>query len=163
VLCPAQIDTCSEALLRDSATAARERRLPLQIHAAQSVVEFYEIMRRHGQTPIEWLETLGVLGPNAIVGHAIFLDHHSWLHWPTRDDLPRLVATGTNVAHCPTVFSRRGITLEHFGAYRAAGVNLGVGTDTFPHNLIARIAAENAGAVTTADCDGSGFLDSGIS
>ena len=136
MLCPAQIDTCSEALLRDSAAVGRERRLPLQIHAAQSVVEFYEIMRRHGQTPIEWLETLGVLGANAIIGHAIFLDHHSWLHWPTRDDLPRLAATGTNVAHCPTVFSRRGITLEHFGAYRAAGVNLGIGTDTFPHNLI---------------------------
>jgi cytosine/adenosine deaminase-related metal-dependent hydrolase len=160
MLYPAQIDTCSEALLRDSAAAARERRLPLQIHAAQSVVEFHEIMRRHGQTPIQWLGTLGVLGPSAIIGHAIFLDHHSWLHWPTRDDLARLAATGTNVAHCPTVFSRRGITLEHFGAYRAAGVNLGIGTDTFPHNLIeemrgaaifARIAAENAHAVTTAD------------
>jgi 5-methylthioadenosine/S-adenosylhomocysteine deaminase len=160
MLCPAQVDTCSEALLRDSAAAARERRLPLQIHAAQSVVEFHEIMRRHGQTPIEWLETLSLLGPNAIIGHAIFLDHHSWLHWPTRSDLARLAATGTNVAHCPTVFSRRGITLEHFGAYRAAGVNLGIGTDTFPHNLIeemraaaifTRIAAENAHAVTTAD------------
>jgi len=160
MLCPAQVDTCSEALLCDSAAAARERRLPLQIHAAQSVVEFHEIMRRHGQTPIEWLETLGVLGPNAVIGHAIFLDHHSWLHWPTRGDLARLAATGTNVAHCPTVFSRRGITLEHFGAYRAAGVNLGIGTDTFPHNLIeemraaaifARVAAENAHAVTTAD------------
>ena len=160
MLYPAQIDTCSEALLRDSAAAARERRLPLQIHAAQSVVEFHEIMRRHGQTPIEWLGTLGVLGPNAIIGHAIFLYHHSWLHWPTRDDLARLAATGTNVAHCPTVFSRRGITLEHFGAYRAARVNLGIGTDTFPHNLIeemraaaifARVAAESAHAVTTAD------------
>ena len=160
MLYPAQVDTCSEALLRDSAAAARERLLPLQIHAAQSVVEFHEIMRRHGQTPIEWLGTLGVLGPNAIIGHAIFLDHHSWLHWPTRDDLARLAATGTNVAHCPTVFSRRGITLEHFGAYHAARVNLGIGTDTFPHNLIeemraaaifARVAAERAHAVTTAD------------
>src|ERR1700756_4499050 len=48
VLYPAQVDTCTEALLRDSAAAARERRLPLQIHAAQSVIEFQEIMRRHG-------------------------------------------------------------------------------------------------------------------
>jgi 5-methylthioadenosine/S-adenosylhomocysteine deaminase len=30
VLYPAQVDTCTEALLRDSAAAARERRLPLQ-------------------------------------------------------------------------------------------------------------------------------------
>src|ERR1700731_2720622 len=141
VLYPAQVDTCTEALLRDSAAAARERRLPLQIHAAQSVVEFHEIMRRHGRTPIEWLREIGVLGANAIIGHAIFLDHHSWLHWPT-------------------VFSRRGILLEDFGRYRAAGVNLGIGTDTFPHNfveelrtaaILARVAAGQAHAVTAAD------------
>jgi len=157
---PAQVDTCTEELLRDSAAAARERRLPLQIHAAQSVVEFQEIMRRHGKTPIGWLRQVGVLGDNAIIGHAIFLDHHSWLHWPTRNDLADLADTGTTVAHCPTVFSRRGILLEDFGRYRAAGVNLGIGTDTFPQNfveelrtaaILARIAAGNAHAVTAAD------------
>lgn len=160
VLYPAQVDTCTEELLRDSAAAARARRLPLQIHAAQSVVEFHEIMRRHGTTPIGWLRRLGVLGDNAIIGHAIFLDHHSWLHWPTRNDLGDLADTGTTVAHCPTVFSRRGILLEDFGRYRAAGVNLGIGTDTFPHNLVeemrsaailARVAAGNAQAVGAAD------------
>jgi cytosine/adenosine deaminase-related metal-dependent hydrolase len=160
VLYPAQVDTCTEALLRDSAAAAHERRLPLQIHAAQSVVEFHEIMRRHGKTPIEWLKEIGVLGANAIIGHAIFLDHHSWLHWPTRNDLAHLAETGTTVAHCPTVFSRRGIVLEDFGRYRAAGVNLGIGTDTFPHNfaeelrtaaILARVAAGQAHAVTAAD------------
>jgi cytosine/adenosine deaminase-related metal-dependent hydrolase len=157
---PAQADTCTEGLLRDAAAAARERGLPLQIHAAQSVVEFHEIMRRCGKTPIEFLGAAGVLGPNAILGHAIFLDHHSWLHWPTRLDLARLGETGTSVAHCPTVFSRRGITLEDVGAYRAVGVNVGIGTDTFPHNfveemrtaaILARVTAENAHTVTTAD------------
>jgi 5-methylthioadenosine/S-adenosylhomocysteine deaminase len=160
VLYPAQVDTCTEELLRASAAAGRERRLPLQIHAAQSVVEFQEIMRRHGKTPIEWLRQIGVLGDNSIIGHAIFLDHHSWLHWPTRNDLAHLAETGTTVAHCPTVFSRRGILLEDFGRYRAAGVNLGIGTDTFPHNFIeelrtaailARVAAGQTHAVTAAD------------
>ena len=68
VLYPAQVDTCTEELLRDSAAVARERRLPFQIHAAQSVVEFQEMMRRHGKTPIEWLSHIGVLGDNAIIG-----------------------------------------------------------------------------------------------
>jgi cytosine/adenosine deaminase-related metal-dependent hydrolase len=160
MLYPAQVDTCTEELLRDSAAAARERRLPLQIHAAQSVVEFQEMIRRHGKTPIEWLADIGVLGPNAIIGHAIFLDHHSWLHWPTRHDLGRLAQTGTTVAHCPTVFSRRGIALQDFGSYRAAGVNLGIGTDTFPHNFVeelrtasvmARAAAGSAQATNAAE------------
>jgi cytosine/adenosine deaminase-related metal-dependent hydrolase len=63
MVCPAQIDTCTPDLIRDAVAAARERRLTFQIHAAQSVVEFQEIMRRHGQTPIEWLHGLGGLGP----------------------------------------------------------------------------------------------------
>ena len=40
------------------------------------------------------------------------------------------------MAHCPTVFARRGITLKDFGRYRRAGVNMGVGTDTYPHNML---------------------------
>jgi cytosine/adenosine deaminase-related metal-dependent hydrolase len=40
------------------------------------------------------------------------------------------------VAHCPTVFARRGITLKNFGRYKRAGVNMGVGTDTYPHNML---------------------------
>src|SRR5262249_41929170 len=48
MLSPAQIDPCTADLIADAAAAARERRLPFQIHAAQSVVEFQEIMRRHG-------------------------------------------------------------------------------------------------------------------
>ena len=55
---------------------------------------------------------------------------------------------------------RRPKSLEGFGRYRAAGVNLGVGTDTFPHNfveelrtaaILARVAAGQAPPVTAAD------------
>lgn len=155
---PAQIDTCTPELLRDSMDAAKAKGAPLQLHAAQSVVEFHEIMRRHGLTPIEWLDSLGLLSDRTIIGHGIFLDHHSWLHWPSRTDLKRLSATGTTVAHCPTVFCRRGITLEHFGSYVEAGVNMGIGTDTYPHNMLeemrtaailARTTEGSAAATTT--------------
>ena len=64
------------------------------IHAAQSVVEFREIIRRHGTTPIGWLESLGVLDARMIVSHAIFLDQHSWIRWPDHEDLGRLVSSG---------------------------------------------------------------------
>lgn len=133
---PAQIDTCSEALLRDSFAEARARGLAWQIHAAQSVTEFHEITRRHGYTPIGWLDHLGLLSERSIVGHGIFLDDHPSTPWHTRTDLARLAETGTTVAHCPTVFARRGITLKDFGRYQRAGVNVGVGTDTYPHNML---------------------------
>lgn len=133
---PAQIDTCTEGLLRDSHAEARARGLPWQVHAAQSVVEFHEITRRHGLTPIGWLDSMGLLSERSIIGHGIFLDDHPSTLWHTRTDLARLAETGTTVAHCPTVFARRGITMKDFGRYLRAGVNMGVGTDTYPHNML---------------------------
>ncbi|MEM9355876.1 MAG: amidohydrolase family protein [Pseudomonadota bacterium] len=136
MVCPAQIDTCSASLINDAHDYATEYNLPFQIHAAQSVNEFHEIYRRHGKTPIAWLEGLGVLNDRAIIGHGIFLDHHPWLHWTTRRDLSILADHATTVAHCPTVFMRRGIALHTFGGYTRAGINMGIGTDTYPHNFI---------------------------
>lgn len=138
---PAQIDTCSPQTLRDAYDYAEERNLPWQTHAAQSVTEFQEITRRHGKTPIQLMDDIGVLGPRTIVGHGIFLDHHPWLHWTTREDLSLLADNGVSVAHCPTVFARRGITLRSFGEYLRRGVNLGMGTDTYPHNFIEELRA----------------------
>lgn len=136
MVAPAQVDTCTEGLLRDSHAEATRRNLPWQLHAAQSVVEFHEITRCHGRTPIGWLDELGLLGPRSIIGHGIFLDDHPSTPWHTDTDLKRLADTGTTVAHCPTVFARRGITLRDFGRYLRAGVNMGVGTDTYPHNML---------------------------
>ncbi len=60
-----------------------------------------------------------------IVGHGIFLDDHPSTRWHTDTDLALLAETGTTVAHCPTVFVRRGIALKDFGRYRRAGVQHG--------------------------------------
>jgi cytosine/adenosine deaminase-related metal-dependent hydrolase len=160
VVSPMQIDTCTADLLRDSHAAARQRGLPFTLHVAQSVVEVREMIRRHGQTPVQWAHSLGLLGPGTILGHALFLDEHSWVRWWTRTDLRLLGDSGAAVAHCPTPFARYGQVMEDFGAYLRAGVTLGLGTDCAPHNLVeemrkaailARIAARNIASVTTAD------------
>jgi len=136
MLAPSQLDTCTPELMQAAQAKARELGVPLQIHAAQSVVEFQEITRRHGLTPIEFLDSLGLLGPDLIIGHGIFLNDHPWIHWPGSNDLARMADKGVTVAHCPNVFVRRGIVLSHLDRYLKAGVNIGIGTDTFPHNMI---------------------------
>jgi cytosine/adenosine deaminase-related metal-dependent hydrolase len=136
MVAPAQIDTCTEGLIRDSLDAAADRGVPFQIHAAQSGVEFQEITRRHGMTPIEWLDHLGALRPGTIIGHCIFLNDHPWLHWPQARDFAKLAESGAAVAHCPGVFQRRGIALNSLGRYRRAGIPVGMGVDTFPHNML---------------------------
>ena len=158
VVSPMQIDTCTADLLRDSRDAARERGLPFTVHVSQSVNEVREMIRRHGKTPIQWAHEIGILGPDAILGHALFLDTHSWIRWWTETDLKLIADTGSSVAHCPTPFARYGQIMESFGDYLRAGVNMGLGTDTAPHNLVeemrkaavlARIAARDVAAVTT--------------
>jgi cytosine/adenosine deaminase-related metal-dependent hydrolase len=123
-------------------------------------MEFHLMVQRHGMSPIQWAADIGVLTPQTFVGHGIFLDEHSWLHWWSRRDLQLLAETGASVAHCPTPFARYGQVLEDLGRYLRAGVNVGIGTDVSPHNLLeemrwavvlARIAAEDVAAVSTAD------------
>jgi cytosine/adenosine deaminase-related metal-dependent hydrolase len=78
-------------------------------------------------------------GPTTILGHAIFLDTHSWVRWWTKSDLGHC-DNGCTVAHCPTPFVRYGQIMENFGDYLRAGVNMGLGTDT-PRNLWRRCKA----------------------
>ena len=168
MVAPSQIDTCTESLLRDSYAESARRRLPFQVHTAQSMPEFHEMTRRHGLTPVQWMKHIGVLGSNSILGHAIFLDHHPWTHWERTDDIGLLAEAGATVAHCPTVFARRGIALNDFGRYRQAGVNMGIGTDVYPHNMldemrlvsyVARVIAGNPRDTSVADVFTAATID----
>jgi cytosine/adenosine deaminase-related metal-dependent hydrolase len=159
VVSPMQIENCSDDLLRDSLDAANDRRIPFTLHVAQGVLEHLEMIKRHGVTPIRHARDIGILGPTSIIGHAILPDTHSWIRWWTRDDIRSLANAGCSVAHCPTPFARYGILMESFGDYVRAGVNMGLGTDTTPHNMLeeirkagtfARIAARDINNVSSA-------------
>ncbi len=132
---PAQVDTCTPDLLQASKRAADERRRPWQVHTSQSVVAFNEMLPRHGKTPVAWLSDLGVLGPNTILGHAIVIGGSSWTNYPA-GDVAIMADAGCSVAHAVWVFARRGVVMESFAAYRRAGVNMSLGTDTNPQSVI---------------------------
>ena len=160
IVYPGQIETCTEGTLRAAADHARTAGRPLTTHLSQSKLEFLEIVRRHGKTPLAYAEALGFLGPDTILGHVIFIDEHPDVRWRTSGDLERLAGTGTTVAHCPSPFARYGHAMADFGRYRAHGVNLGLGTDVAPHNLVeemrlaiilARVMAGSIRAVDTGE------------
>ena len=147
-------------MFSDTVAYAQQTGTPLTTHCSQSVFEFHEITRRHGMSPIQWAESIGLLGPQTILGHGLFIDEHSWVQWHSKRDLDILVETGTSVAHCPTPFSRYGQIMQDFGRYVRADVNMSLGTDTFPHNMLeeirtaavfARIAAEDINTLQIAD------------
>ena len=159
IVFPAQIDTVEEDLLRESIAFAQETKRPFTTHIAQAVVEVREMIRRHGETSIQFAARLGLLTPRSILGHAIFLDEHPSVGWHGTRDLALMAEHGVAVAHCPSPFARYGEHLTHFGKYAASGVRMAMGTDCAPHNLIeemrlailtARIAARDVAAADTS-------------
>ena len=136
MLFPGHVDSCTPALLKDTKRAAREIGVGIQIHATINLFEFHTVMQRERCTPIELLHKLGFLGPDVSLSHCIFVSGHSWLVYPYGDDIKIIADSGTSVAYSPLKYLKLGIVMESFDKYRQAGINMGIGTDTFPKDII---------------------------
>jgi cytosine/adenosine deaminase-related metal-dependent hydrolase len=136
MLYPGQLDTCTLDLLREARRWADELDVPIQLHAAMNLHEFHRIVEQHGKTPIELLDSIGFLKPRTGLGHSVFHNAHSWCHYPYGDDLGRLADAGVTVVHAPYKYAKMGVMLESFERYRARGINLAIGTDTYPQDIV---------------------------
>lgn len=136
MLYPRQPDTCTPELLRKTKAAARELGVGIQIHAAINLIEFHQILMKYATTPIAFLAQLGFLGPEVILGHCVFLTGHSWTALPHGDDLKMVADSGASVSHCPFKYAKLGIAMESFDRYRASGVNISLGTDSYPMDMV---------------------------
>jgi cytosine/adenosine deaminase-related metal-dependent hydrolase len=136
LLVPSTIDTCSDALLRETAAAADDLDVPFRLHCCQSPIEAELIRRRSGGTSIGLLEKLGVLSRRALLPHAIVLGGPSRDPVLARADIDALERSGAVVVHCPLVVGRGGRRLSSFGDFRARGVRIGLGTDTAPPDML---------------------------
>lgn len=136
ILVPFEYHLCSHDLLRRAKEAARQLGCGITMHCAESLPEFQDSVRRTGRTPVAMLRDLGFLGPEVVLGHCIYLSGHSQTAYPYGGDLEALADSGASVAHCPLVFGRRGVTLESFQRYLDHGVNVCLGTDSYPQDLV---------------------------
>jgi 5-methylthioadenosine/S-adenosylhomocysteine deaminase len=136
LLGPEWIGGCTPELLKEVRRTAEKTGMRVHIHASESIIEFQEVLRKYGMTPIRFLESVDLLGDDLTVGHCIFISGHSRTAYPGDDDLTLLSRYNVSVAHCPWVFARIGYMMESFGKYRQAGVNMSIGTDTCPQNML---------------------------
>ena len=136
ILVPREVETSSLELLQLTVRAADERKLPMATHAGYSVIEFYEVVKEHMQTPIELLDHLGMLRPTLNIGHGNFISDVPNLNYSVHGDLARMGRAGASVSHCPINIVRRARVLDHWQRYRDAGVNMCIGSDTYPRDMI---------------------------
>jgi 5-methylthioadenosine/S-adenosylhomocysteine deaminase len=131
--------TVSGPLYRAVADYARGRGLPVAVHLAESPAEtqllraaagpFAEAWERRGiplpslpgRSAVEWLDEHGALSERTLCIHVVQAD---------AGDVARLAAAGVAVAHCPLSNRRHGHGDAPLGRLRAAGIRVGVGTDS---------------------------------
>jgi cytosine/adenosine deaminase-related metal-dependent hydrolase len=136
MLFPGHVDSCTPALLKETKKAAKDAGVRVQIHATINLFEFHTVMQRERCTPIELLQKIGFLDAEVSLSHCIFITGHSWLAYPHGDDLKIIAESGASVAYSPLKYLKLGIVMESFDKYREAGINMGIGTDTFPKDII---------------------------
>jgi 5-methylthioadenosine/S-adenosylhomocysteine deaminase len=135
LLVPREAETCSLGLLRATRKAAGELGVPITTHAAYSVIEFYEMVREYRMTPLEVLETAGLLGPDLTIGHGN-LPAEAYPFFSGGRELELMGRHGVSISHCPVNIARRGRSLDSWERYRRAGINIALGSDTYPRDLI---------------------------
>lgn len=130
-------DTCSTELLDEAARYLKaDDDLLCCIHAAQSINEYMYVLRTYGMPPADFLHQHGIYGPNVHYGHYYYPSNHTLNTVKYGDELSTIAKDGTNVIHCPLSFGRRGMFLDSFQKYHDMGINLGIGTDTMPLDII---------------------------
>ena len=136
ILVPREVETSSIELLERTRAAADQLKLPIATHAAYSVLEFHDVVREHMKTPIELLHDLGLLRPTLNIGHGNFIADNPNLNYSAGRDLSLMGGARATVSHCPINIVRRARTLDHWKKYQDAGVNMSIGSDTYPRDMV---------------------------
>ena len=134
-LLPARIETVTLDLLRQTKAAAERLNCLIRLHCLQGKTEARFLQQWYGKTPLQLLAELDMLNSRVLIPHAIVLDTER-PDPQTPSELEMLAASGSSVIHCPLVFARAGQALHSFRRYRDAGINLAMGSDTFPPDMI---------------------------
>ncbi len=139
ILNPGQAETCEPSLLKETATAAKELGVGVHIHAGGNLREVVYILYNHRKTVLEYLADAGILQPETILGHCVLTADHSRLERPFTDELKMLSESGASVGHCAYKYAKMALAMESFDRFLDAGINVGLGTDTYPLDIVSEL------------------------
>ena len=115
------IYSVSEPMILWAVDFARERGLKIHIHLSETRKEVDDCMAQHGMSPVEYLDSLGVLGPDVIAAHTLWVSDH---------DIEILGKREVNCVH--NVNSNLKLASGYrfrYNELRDAGANVCLGTD----------------------------------
>ncbi len=124
---PFSPETCSAELLRALKRVADEHGTGLTLHHGSGAKARAEYAARCGLRPTEYLESIGVLGPNVLLAHVLGLDDA---------EIDCVARTATAVTMCPITAAKSGRGVPEHGRMPellAKGVRVALGCDS-PNN-----------------------------
>ncbi|RAI01629.1 amidohydrolase [Acuticoccus sediminis] len=111
---------CTDAFMIGCRDIARDHGLGLHSHVAESRMQVVVGKRLYGRTQLQHMDGLGLVGPDFVVGHGVWLDD---------EDMRILAGHGGSVSHNPGSNALLGNGIAHARRMLELGVNLAVGTD----------------------------------
>ena len=121
-----QVMTCSRELIRMVGEAATEFKTGIHAHLCEHKDEVSFCLQNYQKRPAQFLDEMGILGPNLLTAHNVMLSDH---------DISIMAKRGVKVIHCPRAnlanhgFPKTPQILE-------AGLSVGLGCDgAAPSNL----------------------------
>src|SRR3989440_5803833 len=117
---PHSMYTCSEKTLQDTAALARRYNAPILIHVGETRKELNDSREKHGTTPVQYLDKLGILGPDVLAAHCVWVD---------QTDRKVLAQRQVGCVHNPSSNMMLASGVAPVIEERAAGIAVGLGTD----------------------------------
>lgn len=119
-LAPCSPFSVTPAIMRESAELAARLDVRLHTHLAETLDEEAFCQQRFGMRTVDYLESVGWLGPRTWLAHGIHFD---------TAEIARLGAAGTGICHCPHSNMRLASGICPTLDLEAAGATLGLGVD----------------------------------
>src|ERR1035438_6337952 len=117
---PHSIYTCSKKTIQDAAALAKKYHAPLLMHVSEMKKEWDDSEKANGMSPVQYLEKIGVLGPELVAAHCIFVDEA---------DRKLLAERQVGCVHNPSSNMMIASGVSPVPEMRAAGIAVGLGTD----------------------------------
>src|SRR5256886_5720321 len=124
---PFSPETCSVELLQALKRLADGHHTSLTLHHGSGPTARREYQAKHGVRPTEWLESIGVAGPNVVLAHVLGIDDA---------EIDCMARTATSAAMCPVTAAKGGRGVHEHGRLPdllAKGVKVALGCDS-PNN-----------------------------
>ena len=141
VLAPCSPFSVTPDLMRQSAALAREYRVHLHTHLAETQDEEAFCVEKFGYRPVAYMELLNWVGQDVWFAHSVHVN-------PAEIEVYR--QTGCGVAHCPTSNMRLASGIAPLVEMLIAGVKVGLGVDGSASNDGSHMLAEARQAMLLA-------------